>query len=153
MSQMLLVDSFANARRHERASDPPRVLLECHYDRLGGSRLVDFVLADWNLFAQQMLNKDAITKEGLGKNGYHYNFTGWLYMYRYAVSPLPQSPCLIVSVQSLTERYHGQRFLYDSDHGDRVGAGATHIFTAQELVGLEDPVVIEVPTCFMLHMY
>ena len=153
MSQMLLVDSFANARRHERATDPPRVLLECHYDRLGGSRLIDFVLADWNLFAQQMMNKDAITKEGLGKNGYHYNFTGWLYMYRYAVSPLPQSPCLIVSVQSLTERYHGQRFLYDSDHGDRVGAGATHIFTAQELVGLEDPVVKEVPTCFMPHMY
>jgi len=122
------------------------VLLECHYDRLGGSRLIDFVLGDWNLFAQQMMNKDAITKEGLGKNGYHYNFTGWLYMYRYAVSPLPQSPCLIVSVQSLTERYHGQRFLYDSDHGDRVGAGATHIFTAQELLGLEDPVVKEVRT-------
>ena len=36
MAQMLLVDSFANARRHERASDPPRVLLQCHYDRLGG---------------------------------------------------------------------------------------------------------------------
>ena len=144
MSQMLLVDSFANARRHARATDPPRVLLECHYDRLGGSRLIDFVLGDWNLFAQQMMNKDAITKEGLGKNGYHYNFTGWLYMYRYAVSPLPQSPCLIVSVQSLTERYHGQKHLYDSDHGERVGAGATHIFTAQELLGLDDPVVKEV---------
>ena len=71
MAQMLLVDSFANARRHERASDPPRVLLQCHYDRLRGSRLDDFVLSEWNLFTQLMMNKDSITKEGLGKNGYH----------------------------------------------------------------------------------
>ena len=146
MSQMLLVDSFANARRHERATDPPWVLLECHYDRLGGSCLVDFILSEWNLFTQQMLNKDSITKEGLGKNGYHYNFPGWLYMYCYVVSPPPQLPCLIVSVQSLTERYHGQKHLYDSNHGDQVGAGATHVFTAQELLGLDDPIVKEVRT-------
>ena len=144
MTQLKLVDSFANARRHERASDPPRVLLQCHCDRLGGSRLDDFVLSEWNLFTQLMMDKDSITKEGLGKNGYHYNFPGWLYMYRYAVSPPPQLPCLIVSVQSLTERYHGQKHMYDSDHGERVGAGATHIFTAQELLGLDDPVVKEV---------
>ena len=144
MQQLKLAASFANARRHERASDPARVLLQCHYDRLGGSRLDDFSIAEWNLWTQMILNKDSITKEGLGKNGYHYNFPGWLYMYRYAVSPPPQLPCLIVSVQSLTERYHGQKHLYDSDHGERVGAGATHIFTAQELLGLDDPVVKEV---------
>ena len=36
--------------------------------------------------------------------------------------------------------------MYDSDEGDRVGDGATHIFTATELLGLEDPVVKEVDT-------
>ena len=72
----------------------------------------------------------------------------YMYMYCYSVSPPPQLPCLIVGVQSLTERYHAQKHLYNSDHEDRVGAGATHIFTALELlhVGLEDPIVKEVRT-------
>ena len=59
-------------------------------------------------------------------------------MYHYSVSLPPQLPCLIASMQSLTERYHAQKHLYDSDHGDRVGA--------QELLGIDDPVVKEVRT-------
>ena len=37
--------------------------------------------------------------------------------------------------------------MYDSDRGDRVGAGATHIFTAAELLGFDDPVVQQVTLC------
>ena len=37
--------------------------------------------------------------------------------------------------------------MYDSDRGERVGAGATHIFTAAELLGFDDPVVQQVALC------
>ena len=30
----------------------------------------------------------------------------------------------------------------ESDEGDRVGAGATHIFSAVELLGMNDPAVL-----------
>ena len=50
-------------------------------------------------------------------------------------------------MQTLTDRYHSQKHLYDSDHGERVGAGATHICTATELLGLDDPVVKQVAMC------
>ena len=37
--------------------------------------------------------------------------------------------------------------MYNSDRGERVGAGATHIFTAAELLGFDDPVVNQVALC------
>ena len=89
MAQMSLTDSFANAKRHKPTIKPPRVLLKVLYDRHGGCRLPDFNIEEWNLFAQLKMNKDAISKEGLGKNGVPYYFPGWLWMFRYAVSTHP----------------------------------------------------------------
>ena len=117
------------------------------YDRLGGSTFDDLAVEPWNLWCQNTMNKDVITKEGIGKNKTAYHFAGWLWMYRYAVSAHPTPITHLDSLlQTLTDRYYRQKHMYDSDEGDRVGAGATHIFTATELLGLEDPVVKEVVT-------
>ena len=44
-------------------------------------------------------------------------------------------------VQTLLDRFRAKKHLRDSDEGDRVGAGATHVFSSLELLGMDDPAV------------
>ena len=49
---------------------------------------------------------------------------------------------MIVSLaQTLLDRFRAKKHLRESDEGDRVGAGATHVFSPLELLGMDDPAV------------
>ena len=44
-------------------------------------------------------------------------------------------------VQTLLDRFRAKKHMRESDEGDRVGAGATHVFSPLELLGMDDPAV------------
>ena len=85
MSQTMITDAFAQAKRHLLVKTPPSVLLTLMYDRQGGCRIEGFDIHSWNKWSQDNLDMCAVTREGVGKNGKPYKFAGFLEMFRYAV--------------------------------------------------------------------
>ena len=88
MSQLMITDAFAQAKRHLSVKTPPSVLLTLIYDRKGGCRIDGFVITSWNKWAQDNLGICAVTKQGVTKNGKPYKVDGFLEMFRYAVISL-----------------------------------------------------------------
>ena len=88
MSQLMITDAFAQAKRQLSVKTPPSVLLTLIYDRQGGCRIDGFIIHAWNKWAQDNLGMCAVTKQGVGENGKPYKIVGFLEMFRYAVISL-----------------------------------------------------------------
>ena len=92
MSKIMITDAFAQAKRNISVKTQPSVLevltRALIYDRWGGCRIERFDIPPWNKWAQDNLGMNAVTKEGVGKNGKPYKFPGFLEMFRYAVISL-----------------------------------------------------------------
>ena len=115
MSQLMITDAFAQAKRHLSIKTPPSVLLTLIYDRQGGCRIDGLDIHAWNKWAQDNLGMCAVTKQGVGKTGKPYKILGFLEMFRYAVISLLFIPVYdSILAQTLLDGFRAKKHLHDS---------------------------------------